>query len=406
MTLDGRGHMHATPCNLTKLDRASFSDYNPYMLNITAIEFAMRQLGLNGKTLADACGVSKEATSNWLNGESLPRPSKLARLAEVLNIPVEGLLNVVSQTPPVFAYRTRLNKPVTGALRDAAEEQARHLEQLLPYVDGWCEFEPPLLREPSLDAERIRLATLKVRQSLELSNKDVLSTEALERLFHNFGAILVPVIWGLNKERHENALTVYLPKSKTSWVVFNLGCRKDDYKYWLAHEYGHCLTMHALNEEDGEVFAEKFAQQLVFPDEVARDCLEAVRLSKGGATIVKEYADMYGISVITVLRAVDRLSEQLYSDKTGLGTPGFYATWNATRKDVQTMSEVLFGSNSPTQVDYVVKAEAAYKTPVFKAIQSFQEAEGGRNPAFIASALNLGLGDALSLSHVLWERQP
>lgn len=374
------------------------------MLNITVIEASMRKLGMTGTALAEACNVSKEATSNWLNGESLPRPAKLRKLSEVLGIAVDTLLNVAEPTRPVFAYRTKLNKPVTGPLRDAAEEQARHLEQLLPFVEGRSEFEPPLLRDPSLDAERIRLATTKVRESLGLSNKAVLSTEALERLFHIFGAILVPVIWGLNKERHENALTVYLPESKTSWVVFNLGCRKDDYKYWLAHEYGHCLTMHALSEEDGEVFAEKFAQQLVFPDEVAHDCLEAVRSSKDGGTVIKEYADKYEISVITVLRAVDRLSEQLYGNKTGLETAEFYAIWNATRKKVSTMAEVLFGSDTPSQIDYVTKAEAAYKTPIFKAIQSFQEAEGGRNPAFIASALNVGLGDALSLSHVFWER--
>lgn len=376
------------------------------MLNITAIENSMRKLGMTGTALAEACNVSKEATSNWLNGESLPRPAKLTKLSEVLGIPVDLLLNFVEPTRPVFAYRTKLNKPVTGPLRDAAEEQARHLEQLLPFVEGRSEFEPPLLRDPSLDAERIRLATTRVRESLGLSNKDVLSRESLERLFHIFGAILVPVIWGLNKERHENALTVYLPESKTSWVVFSLSCRKDDYKYWLAHEYGHCLTMHALSEEDGEVFAEKFAQQLVFPDEVAHDCLGEVRSSNEGATVIKKYADKYDISVITVLRAVDRLSEQLYGDKTGLGNGGFYAGWNANRKNVSTMAEVLFGSDTPSQVDYVTKAEAAYRTPVFKAIQSFQEAEGGRNPAFIASALNVGLGDALSLSHVFWERQP
>lgn len=372
------------------------------MLNITAIEAAMRKLGMTGAALAEACNVSREATSNWLNGESLPRPSKLTKLAEVLGIPVDKLLNVIEPTSPVFAYRTKFNKPVTGQLRDAAEEQARHLEQLLPFVEGRSDFEPPLLRAPSLDAERIRLAAIKVRESLGLANRDVLSTEALERLFHIFGAILVPVIWGLNKERHENALTVYLPESKTSWVVFNLGCRKDDYKYWLAHEYGHCLTMHALGEEDGEMFAEKFAQQLVFPDEVAHDCLGEVRSPKDGMAIVKQYADKYEISVITVLRAVDRLSEQLYGAKSGLDTPGFYGAWNATRNNVPTMAEILFGSNTPSQVDYVAKAEAAYRTPVFKAIQSFQEAEGGRNPAFIASALNIGLGDALSLSHVLW----
>jgi len=58
------------------------------MLNITAIESAMRKLGLNGTTLAEACHVSKEATSNWLNGESIPRPSKVAKLAEVLEMQV------------------------------------------------------------------------------------------------------------------------------------------------------------------------------------------------------------------------------------------------------------------------------------------------------------------------------
>jgi len=375
------------------------------MLNIPAIEGAMRRLGMSGTALAEACTVSKEATSNWLNGESIPRPSKLTKLSEVLGIPVETLLNVVQPPTPVFAYRTKFNKPVSGPMRDAAEEQARHLEQLLPFVDERPDFEPPLLREPSLDAERIRNAATRARASLGLSNHDVLSNENLERLFHIFGAIFVPVMWGLNKERHENALTVYLPESKTFWVVFNLGCRSDDYKYWLAHEYGHCLTMHALSEEDGETFAEKFAQQLVFPDEVANECLAAVRASSDGLVVITEYAKRFGVSVITILRAIDRLSEQLYGVKTGLDTPKFYAAWNRGRANVPTMTRVIFGRDTPSQQEYVVKAGEYYKTPVFRAIQSFQETEGGRNPAFIASVLNLGIGDALSLSHVLWEHQ-
>lgn len=376
------------------------------MLNITAIEGAMRKLGLTGAALAEACQVSKEATSNWLKGESIPRPSKLTKLAEVLGIPVDSLLNVVQPTSPVFAYRTKLNKPITGQLRDAAEEQARHLEQLLSFVEDRPDFEPPLLRDPSLDADRIRHAATRARITLGLSNKEVLSNENLERLFHIFGAILVPVIWGLNKERHENALTVYLPESKTSWVVFNLGCRKDDYKYWLAHEYGHCLTMHALSEEDGEIFAEKFAQQLVFPDVVAHECLLKVQESGQGVITIKEYAEKYGVSVITVLRAVDRLSEQLYGKKTGIDTPNFYMNWNRSRSKVPTMSQLVFGSDTPSQEVYVAKAQEAYNTPIFEAIRHFQEVEGGRNPAFISSVLNIGLGDALSLSHVLWESQP
>jgi Zn-dependent peptidase ImmA (M78 family) len=317
------------------------------------------------------------------------------------------LLSIVEPTPPVFAYRTKLNKPVTGPLREAAEEQARHLEQLLPFVDASFEFEPPLMRSPSIEEERIRHAANAVRTSLHLSNRDVLSNDHLETLFRTFGANLIPVLWGLNKEKHENALTVYLPKSKTSWVVFNLGCKQDDYKYWLAHEYGHCLTLHGLSEEDGEVFAEKFAQHLVFPDEVAHECLEKIRcIHADGLNTIKAYASDYGVSVITVLRAVDRLSEQLFGQKTGLANGGaFYGKWKATRTTVPSMAQVIFGSDTPSQQDYVEKSEALYKTTIFGAIQNFQAAEGGRNPAFIANARNIGLGDAVSLSLFLWERQ-
>lgn len=375
------------------------------MLNIPAIEAAMRERGLNGTSLAEACGVSKEATSNWLSGESVPRPSKLRMLAEVLRLPVEIVLQLATPIQPVFAYRTRNNKPVTGALRKAAEDQALHFEQLLPFVPFNSEFEPPLMRSPSLEEERIRKAANAVRMSLGVGNKDVLSNAKLEGLFRTFGAILVPVLWGLDKEKHENALTVYLPESKVTWVVFNLCCKQDDYKYWLAHEYGHCLTLHGLSEEDGEVFSEKFAQHLVFPDEIANECLSKLRAEGSDMAIINEYAKRYEISVITVLRAVDRLSEQLYGAVTGLETRGFFAQWKTSRATAPTMSQEIFGSNSPSAQEYIEKVEARFDTPLFKALQNFQISDGGRNPAFISEILNVGLGDAISYSHLLWERQ-
>ena len=63
----------------------------------------------------------------------------------------------------------------------------------------------------------------------------------LLQLLKDFGAVLVPVYWGGDKVGHENAMSVYLPDSKASWVLFNVGCRLDDLSYWLAHEFGHCL---------------------------------------------------------------------------------------------------------------------------------------------------------------------
>jgi transcriptional regulator with XRE-family HTH domain len=375
------------------------------MLNITAIEVAMRKLGLNGTALADACQVSKEATSNWLKGESIPRPSKLTKLAEVLKLSVDDLLEVSDVPEPLFAYRTKRNLPVTGPAREAAEELARHLRQLLPYVEDRSDFEPPLLRAPSLDDERIRSAANTVRSSLGLVHSDALTNGHMEGLFRTFGAVLVPVLWGLNKEKHENALTVYLPDSKTSWVVFNLGCKQDDYKYWLAHEYGHCLTLHALSEDDGEKFAEAFAQHLLFPLEAAQECLEAIQKSARPMQEAEKFAARHDISIVTVVKAVDRLSTQMYGKETELASRSFWAAWSVNRSKVPSMALGLFGTDTPTSQDYISKVEAAYGTPVFKALAEFQRAEGGRNPAFIANALKIGLGNAVGLSYTLWQYQ-
>lgn len=375
------------------------------MLNIPIIEAAMRKMGLTGTALAAQCGVSKEATSNWLKGESLPRPSKLARLAAALELSVDSLLLLKEPPKPVFAYRTKRNKPVTGALLEAADEQAMHLAQLVPYVDE-LDFEPPVLKAPILDNDYIRKTATHTRESVGLKHKDVLSNENLELILHTFGAILVPVLWGMNKQKHENALTIYQAESKNYWVVFNINCYADDYKYWLAHELGHCLTMHVLDEEAGETFAEKFAQNLIFPDEIAHDCLEQLRASNDKMTTVIQYAEKYGISVITVLKAVDRLSSQIYGEKTNLDSPDFYAKWSNSQKKRQTITELVVGSGQISLTTYIAKTEQRYKTPIFKAISTFQEVEGGRNPAFISKALNISLGDAISLSCELWTTQP
>jgi transcriptional regulator with XRE-family HTH domain len=376
------------------------------MLNITLIETAMRSQGLNGTSLAEACQVSKEATSNWLKGESVPRPTKLVKLAEALKVSVGELLAIQKRPEPLFAYRTKQNRAVTGEAREAALEMALHLQQLLPFVEDRSAFEPPLMREPSLEEDRIRHAAIAVRTSLRLSHTDALTNEALEGLFHTFGAFLVPVLWGLNKEKHENALTVYLPESKTSWVVFNLGCKQDDYKYWLAHEYGHCLTLHGLSEEDGEIFAERFAQHLVFPDEVAHGCLERMRSSNTNMmAIAQEFADRYGVSIVTVLKAVERLNVQLYGKELNLLTRSFWGRWNSGRDSVPSVAHQIFEKDTPAPAEYVAKVERRYNTPIFKALTAFQDATEGRDPAFVANALKIGIGEAVSLSHALWKRQ-
>lgn len=371
------------------------------MLNVLLINSAMRKLGLSPAALADACEVSREAVSKWLGNESLPRPRKLSTLAEKLQLSVEELLGVKARAAPVVAYRTRLNRDMSDEAHTAGLEVGRHLEELLQFVDRSALFEPPVLREPSLEEKYIHNAALAVRESLGVAATDPITREQLFELFHDFGAYLVPVCWGGDKVGHENAMSVYLPDSKASFVVFNLGCRQDDFKYWLAHEYGHCLTLHALQGDEGEKFAEKFAQFLLFPDELASQALSTIRSAKTrGARVAAAnwFAGKYDISVITVVRAADRVARNRGEVITGLDAPQFYAAWSAQRKSAPTMTKVIFGSDTPSTVDFVKDSQKLFRTPIFEALRAWQEANGGRSPAFVASAFNVSLGQAIELS--------
>lgn len=377
-----------------------------HMLNLPVIKNAMDKLGLTGTSLAQACLVSKEAASNWLSGDSMPRPGKLPKLAETLQLTVEQLF-VSDETPePVVAYRTKTNRPATGTALDAAQEVALHLRELAQYVEPRLKYEPRQLKDPQLDIGYVRGVAAETRASLGLAPDQVLTNEHLVQLFKSFGAYLVPVFWGLNKERHENALNVYLPESKESWVVFNLGCKKDDYKYWLAHEYAHCLSLHKLQGEPGETFAERFAQFLLFPDEVAQSCWAEMQSAKKPIDVANSYAERFDISIVTVVRGVDRLLLEQKQPETGLEDHTFWKRWKIGRAQMPSFAHELFGTDTPAVENFIAKCEQVYDTPVFKALTSLQRQEGGRNPAFIAAALKIGLGEAVGLSHALWNIQP
>lgn len=372
------------------------------MLNIKNINSAMRTMGLSQTALAECCKVSREAVSNWLAGESMPRPGKLADLAEILKLTVEQLFAASEVAEPVVAYRMRNNRAVSGTAKEAGEEVGRHLQQLLSFTDSKTLFEPPHMREPSLDGAAVRAAAAAVRASLKLAPTDIVTREQLFELFHDFGAFLVPVFWGGDKDGHENAMSVYLPESKSSWVVFNMGCRQDDFKYWLAHEYGHCLTLHKLQGDDGEAFAEMFAKQLLFPDELAAQALENIRGSEQPMAVANWFAGKYDVSIVTVVSAADRIAEARKEQITGLATGPFYGAWKKTRKTAPTAAQSIFGTDTPTATEYIVKSEEVFRTPVFRALAKWQQKNGGRSPAFIASALNVSLVDANELSYALW----
>ncbi len=71
------------------------------MVNFPLIIDAMKKTGLTNAALAAACGVSELAVERWLKSESIPRPGKLKKLSEVLEIRVELLLTIACAIGPL-----------------------------------------------------------------------------------------------------------------------------------------------------------------------------------------------------------------------------------------------------------------------------------------------------------------
>ena len=375
------------------------------MLNLEKIRVQMGQLGLNQAELAAHCGVSKEAVSNWLSGESIPRPRKLAVIAAVLEMSVEALFDT-SEVPatPVVAYRTRKNVAPSAEVLEAALEIGNHLRELLAFVRPEDLFAAPLLSSPVLSESYIRAVARQTRLRINLTDIEPVTCDDLLSLHHSFQSILVPVVWGAERVGHENALSVYLPDTKSSWVMFSLNARIDDFNYWLAHELAHTFSLHALQNEEGELFAEKFAQELLFPHEAAEAALDAVINSDSPMAEAERYAKAYNISVVTVIRQLDRVALSAGRPCTGLETRDFWDKWNASRGDIPTVTHSLFGIEKLSVQEYVEKCEEKFKTPIFKALGAWQRIEGGRSPSFVAATLNIGLTDAIELSHFLSQR--
>jgi len=363
----------------------------------------MRELGLSQEGLGDLCGVSKQAVSNWLSGESIPRPKKLKALCDALEVSLQALTTGAEDAlpVPVVAYRTRRNSPASDETLNKAIELAEHLRALVPFVQTDTLFSPPVLQAPSLDDAYVRRATTETRKRIGVSPVAPLSRDQLIGLHRSFGSILAPVLWGEERVGHENALSVYLPDSKTSWVVLSLNARIDDFNYWLAHELGHCYTLHELHGEDGESFAERFAQELLFPHSAALDALESVLGSPNRMERARFYAEAYDISIVTVIRQIDRVARARGLPVTGLETPEFWVEWNRNRSSIPTIGHSIFGTEKPDVATYVTDSERIFGTAFFRVLAQWQLSEGGRSPSFIATVMNIGLDDAVELSHYL-----
>lgn len=371
-------------------------------LNTINTQQAIEAAGLTQTAVAERLSVSKEAVSQWLNEKSFPRPNKLLQLGKLLNLSLHELVIKEEPNAPKIAFRKMKGTKTKDHHIERAQEIGRFLRQLVPFLPFDTLEMPPVFKSPSCDYDFLRKAAAKVREDINLGTTDTVDFSHLIRRFRELQSVVVPVLWG-SKQRHENAVHIYLPDSQSTWVYLNLDTNIHDFKFWMAHELGHCLSPN-LDGDEAEDFADAFAGSLLYPHELAEKAYVSVRRQTTSAAKIASVvalADAQTISPYTVIGQINKYAAHMHQPEITLSNAFHGAVTNFNKKYLN-LSEALFGdielddNGKPSARDYIAKVEHAFDTPFFDLLRHYLK-QHNKGPGFVQTVLDMPLLDARSI---------
>jgi transcriptional regulator with XRE-family HTH domain len=356
---------------------------------------------LSQTDLATQLDVSKEAVSQWLNNKSFPRPNKLLKLGKLLSLSFDELVIKEDPFAPVVAFRKMKGTKTKDHHIEKAQEQGRFLKHLVPYLPYNVLEMPPVLKSPSVDHDYLQQVAQKVRKEINVSADATIDFNHLIKRFNELQAVLIPVLWG-SKQRHENAVHIYLPDSQTTWVYLNLDVNIHDFKFWMAHELGHCLSP-TLIGDNAEDFADAFAGALLFPAQKAELAFQEIFNLETPANQLKyilELAKSEIISPYTIYYQVNEFAKQ--SGKSTLAFESELHRWVANfNKNYPNVSELLFDDPKNLNArDYLQKADEIFDTPFFDVLGQYLR-EHQKGAGVIQSIMDIPPLDARSIAEEL-----
>ncbi len=371
-------------------------------LNSLNTRLAMEQAGLTQTAIAQELGVSKEAVSQWLNDKSFPRPNKLLQLGKLLGLRFDDL--VIKEDPfvPKVAFRKMKGTKTKNLHVEKAQEIGVYLRQLVPFLPFSTLEMPPVLKSPNCDYEYLRQVTAHVRADINLGPDEHVDFTHLIRRFRDLQAVVVPVLWG-SKRVHENAVHIYLPDSQTTWVYLNLDTNVHDFKFWMAHELGHCLSPE-LEGDEAEDFADAFAASLLFPHDLAAQAYVSISKQKSPAKMISHIIDLANkqtISPYTVLKQVNRFAFTQRELEFEFDSAFHGAVTNFNKKFLN-HSDALFAglkldeNGKRTAREYIEEVEKAFETPFFDLLRKYLS-QHSKGPGYVQTVLDVSLLDARSI---------
>lgn len=374
-------------------------------LNHELVRETAEKAGFTFTKLAQEVGVSTESVSKWLNGEAVPRPGKALKLGRVLQLTYEQLFGARDQSmAPQVAFRLTRNKTPTDEHHDRARSMARMYEMLVPYLP-FSPFEAPTqLKNPSTDRAYLEALCQSLRREMGVGAEDPMPlTELFAHLSNKLQAVVVPVFWEHRKSNAELAAHIYSPKTKTTWIPFNLDTKVWDARFWVAHEMAHAYTFGVLDTNESEEFADKFAGTLVMPEAMVRQAYErmaAARTKAARHEVAVDVAKRMHVSPVCVAKQVDRYAEEKGLSPVNAETPQLYPAILPLQKRELTLAKELFTTPEPSVAELREVAGRVFKTPFFETLSKYLKENGG-NPALIQGLLDCSLMDAKALNSEL-----
>ncbi|MCL1124678.1 helix-turn-helix domain-containing protein [Shewanella surugensis] len=371
-------------------------------LNTKKANLAMERAGLTQTAVAESLTVSKEAVSQWLSSKSFPRPNKLLQLGKLLGLPFDELVIKEDPFAPKVAFRKKAGTKTKDHHIEKAQEMGRFLRHLVAYLPFDTLEMPPVLKSPSCDYDYLCKATAKVRDDINVGTAECIDFSHLIRRFSELQAVVVPVMWG-TKQRHENAVHIHLPDSQSTWVYLNLDTNIHDFKFWMAHELGHCLSP-SLEGDTAEDFADAFAATLLYPHELAEKAYTSINAQLSPAAKIAhvvDLADQFTISPYTVLGQANKYALSTGRNEIKL-SKSFHGAVTNFNKRYKNLSDALFGDaeldehGKPSAKEYIDKAETAFDTPFFELLRKYLK-EHDKGPGFVQTVLDMPLLDARSI---------
>jgi len=339
------------------------------MIASDKVKQALQAKGWSQKVLASELGVTGQAVTNWLKGSDFPRPDTLLKLAMVLQLEFSDLVQVTGNAHPIIAFRKKGGAKTTNAHIQKAKAMGELLKTLVPYLPDL-----PALRlqlpNPSTDYELLQTLVSQVRERLGLGAQAVLTYEHLLKEFESNGAVMVPTLWG-ERLNHKNALHILLPNENVTFVYLNLDTRKEDFKFWMAHELAHVFTTKLAGTEEGEDFADAFAGALLFPKAQAQLAYERlITLNKAQQLEqLKQLTEEAGISLFSVFSEINRYAETQGLSPLKHTDNEIHAVRNL--RPAGLVSENLFKPMPPEPSAYIAAAEHVFRSTFFATLKRY-----------------------------------